>query len=152
MKQIEWMETWGRIKKRYPKWQPTDVETEDWCIALRKYKKEMVEDAARWVRQNYTSQIPTIKWFIIKIEKRLRKIKQEECDKIVVSPDEEWSKHKNQQEESIRQLEATDVDVLRKACIFVLQKYPKLISKPENGNPRDWKRTLRCAVWTHLYG
>ena len=75
MKQSDWMESWSRIKKRYPKWQPSDVETEDWCIALRVYEKEMVEDVARWVRQQYTSQIPAIKWFIIEIEKRIKESK-----------------------------------------------------------------------------
>ena len=152
MIQSDWMETWGRIKKRYPKWQPTDVETEDWCIALRGYKKEMVEDIARWVRQQYTSQIPTIKWFIVEIEKRIKESKAILSEQNQISPDEEWEAHEVEKEKALQQLENTDIDKLRDACRYAINKYGNIISKPESGNPRDWKPTLRATVWKYLYG
>jgi len=151
MRQIEWMETWVRIKKRYPKWQPTDVETEDWCRALHVYTKDAVEEVTRWVRQNYTSQIPSIKWFIVELEKQKRKERQDKRESQNVQVDER-GEHKKLSEETIERLENTDIEILRSACKSVLDKYGNLITKPENGNPRDWKNTFRSLIHQEIYG
>jgi hypothetical protein len=152
MKQLDWMETWGRIKKRYPQWQPTEVETEDWCIAFRVYEKEMVEDVVRWVRQQYTSQIPAIKWFIVEIEKRKEAHKQYQIEKNQPSIEDEHAEHDMQKEAVLVRLEETSMDELRTACISVLKRYGKLISRPTSANPREWKPTLRSLVHIELYG
>ena len=148
----EWKICWGRIKKRYPKWQPTDVEVEDWCLALRVYDSDMVEDVSRFVRQQYTSQIPTIKWFILEIEKRLKKLREVTLDKNKIDPDAEWEEHQKAKEEVIKRLENTSIDELRAATVEVLKEFGHLITKPTSANPREWKPTLRAMVYIKLYG
>ena len=153
MKQTEWLDTWRRITARFPKWEPTQVEAEDFCLALRGYNKDMVEEVSRWVRQQYTSQTPAIKWFVVECEKR-KKDQQQKNQHIVEnqSKEQEIAEWESQRENSVTKLEETPVEDLRKAYTFVMKQYGHLITKPENGNPRDWAPTLRSLVFCQLYG
>ena len=150
MKKIEWMETWMRLKGRFPSWQPSEVEAEDWCIGLRVYSVEMVEDVGRWVKSNYSSNTPAMKWFIVECEKRKRDdLAQQRIEKEVIV--DVRAEHEAQKETTIEQLENTDIDKLRSACRKVLKRYP-FVAKPKCGNPREWKNTLRSMVFLEIYG
>ena len=153
MKKIDWMESWGRIKKRFPNWQPTDVEAEDWCIALRVYDKDQVEDVSRQVRQQYASQVPAIKWFIVELEKRR---KTQAHDMFIDQSQEDVEREKQEieaeKELHTQQLEVLPVEKLREGVRYAIYKYPNFLEMPKNGNVREWSPWLRAVVWTHLLG
>ena len=150
MNQGEWGETWQRLKGRFPNWQPTAVEAEDWCMGLRVYPFEMVEDVSRWVKTKYSSNLPAMKWFIVECEKRKnqelasRRIQKE----IQVDHRED---HELKREATIERLQNTDIDALRSACRKVMDKFP-FVAKPTSGDPREWKNTLRAMVFLEIYG
>ena len=150
MNQSEWGETWQRLKGRFPNWQPTAVEAEDWCMGLRVYPVEMVEDVSRWVKTKYSSNLPAMKWFIVECEKRKnqelasRRIQKE----IQVDHRED---HELKREATIERLQNTDIDALRSACRKVMDKFP-FVAKPTSGDPREWKNTLRSMVFLEIYG
>lgn len=150
MNQNEWGETWQRLKGRFPNWQPTSVEAEDWCMGLRVYPAKMVEDVSRWVKTKYSSNLPAMKWFIVECEKRKnqelasRRIQKE----IQVDHREDY---KAERELTIQRLENTDIAELRSACRKVIDKFP-FVAKPTSGDPREWKNTLRSMVFIEIYG
>ena len=150
MNKSEWMETWQRLKGRFPSWQPTEVEAEDWCIGLRVYGMDMVEDVSRFVKTKYSSNTPAMKWFIVECEKRKKdKLAQQRIQKQVDVDDR--AEHEERREKTIERLENTDIDALRSACRKVIDRYP-FVSKPTCGNPREWKNTLRSMVFLEIYG
>jgi len=155
MQKSDWTEVWHRIKNRFPHWQPTQVEAEDWCRALTYYDKDIVEGAGVEVVKRYSSNTPRLAWFIKICEKekkeRFKKLTfmAQQMEKTAAEMRAEYDQEKERQ---IQRLEATSVDELRSACVKVLGKYGHLISKPENGNPREWKQTLRGLVHCELFG
>lgn len=150
MNHKEWIETWTRLKGRFPNWQPTAVEAEDWCMGLRVYPVEMVEDVGRWVKSNYSSNTPSMKWFIVECQKRKnqdiasRRVQKE----VQVDQREDY---KAERESTIQRLENTDIAELRSACRKVIDKFP-FVAKPTCGDPREWKNTLRSMVYLEIYG
>ena len=152
MKKDEWVELWSRIKSRYPKWTPSKVESEDWCLALKSYDAAIVEIVSREVRIEYTSGIPTLKWYL----KKLEAIKKKEAEKIKISneadPEQEWQDALDKREKSIERLENTDIGILREAGKKVLAEYGSLISHPKDSNVRDWPNTFRSCVFMKIYG
>ena len=128
----------------------TAVEAEDWCMGLRVYPVEMVEDVSRWVKTKYSSNLPAMKWFIVECEKRKnqelasRRIQKE----IQVDHRED---HESKREATIERLQNTDIDALRSACRKVMDKFP-FVAKPTSGDPREWKNTLRSMVFIEIYG
>tara|TARA_R110000824_G_scaffold87676_4_gene216051 strand:+ start:236 stop:700 length:465 start_codon:yes stop_codon:yes gene_type:complete len=150
MKQDEWMETWQRLKSRFPIWQPTAIEAEDWCIGLKVYPVEVVEDVSRWVKSNYSSNTPAMKWFIVQCEKRKNEARQNQLKRKEVFVDHR-AEHLSRSEATIQRLKNTDIDDLRDACRTVLKRYP-FVAKPTCGNPREWKNSLRSLVFLEIYG
>lgn len=148
----EWNETWKRIKDRFPKWQPTATESEDWCMGLRVYEPKMVEQVGHWVSATYSSKEPKLAWYIRECEKRKHEQKRIQAEISKPSIEDDRAKYEREKEAVIVKLEETPIDQLRNACIAVLQKHGNLISKPENGNPREWKSTLRSLVHIEIYG
>ena len=146
----EWNETWQRIKDRFPNWQPTATESEDWCMGLKVYPEKMVEAVGHWVSTTYSSKEPKLAWYIRECEKR----KSEEIQSNEPEYEEVWKLHKLeyelQREAMLRNLEESSLDDLREACIKVLEKSGHLISKPTSGNPREWKPTLQSLVHIEL--
>ena len=150
MNKTEWMETWQRLKARFPSWQPSEVEAEDWCRGLRVYKKDMVEDVSRWIKGNYSSNTPAMKWFINECEKRKRDLTAKNQQE-VATKGESREEYESKKEATLQKLEDTDIDSLRTACRSVMNKYP-FVAKPTCGNPREWKSTLRSMVFLEIYG
>ena len=74
------------------------------------------------------------------------------CSSIEKSSEQLRADFDAEKERQILRLEDTSVDDLRSACVKVLGMYGHLISKPENGNPREWKQTRRGLVYCELYG
>jgi hypothetical protein len=155
MKKQEWTTVWKRIKDRFPSWQPTQVEAEDWCRGLTYYDKDIVENAGVEVIKRYSSNTPRLAWFI-KICEQAKKDRAaklaEMCSSIEKSSQQLRDEYEAEKERQISRLEDTSVDDLRSACVKVLKMYGHLISRPENGNPREWKQTLRGLVYSELYG
>lgn len=148
----EWNDTWQRIKERFPNWQPTATEAEDWCMGLRVYDTKMVESVGHWVSITYSSKEPKLAWYIRECEKRKRAEKQKLAEIAKPNFEDERAKYEREKEEVILKLEATPIDELRTACISIMKKHGNLISKPENGKPREWKSTLRSLVHIEIYG
>jgi DNA replication protein DnaC len=148
----EWNESWQRIKERFQQWQPTATEAEDWCMGLRIYNFKMVESVGQWISITYSSKEPKLAWYIRECEKRKRVEKQRLLEIVKPNFEDERANYNREKEKVILKLEATPIKELRTACISVLKKYGNLISKPENGKPREWKPTLRSLVHIEIYG
>jgi len=152
MNKSQWLDAWLKIKDRFPNWQPTKTEAEDWCLALRVYTPDLVDQVGRWVAQNYTSKVPALKWFIKECEQRKR---AERVAKMPTNKDDTEQQRKEYEERKkyvIEKLEQTSIEDLRSATIEVLSKFGHIIARPENGKPREWKQTLRGLVFQNLYG
>ena len=152
MEKNEWIKVWSRIKARYPKWLPTHVETEDWTMALKLYDAGDVEDAARAVRAKYTAQVPALKWFIKFCEDRKKDRLKIKAEALEVKPEDDYKAIEAERDENIRRLESVDVDLLRKAFGEVDKKYGHFLTKPENGNVREWGSMWRSAVYIYIFG
>ena len=148
----EWNDTWQRIKDRFPNWQPTTTESEDWCMGLRIYNPKMVESVGHWVSTTYSSKEPKLAWYIRECEKRKNEQKRMEEEISQPNIEDERAKYEREKDQVIVKLEATPIEELRTACISVMKKHGNLISKPENGKPREWKSTLRSLVHIEIYG
>ena len=152
MKKIEWSEIWTRLRDRFPEWKPTKVEREDWLLGLRVYSTQQIEEAGRHISRKYSSTIPQLAWYIRHCEKQ----KKEQRIQNAPEPPNPWTldagEHERQKEAAIKRLEETPIDDLRTACVSVLKKHGHLITKPESGNVRDWKQTLRGLVYCELFG
>jgi len=150
MNKSEWLETWAKIKDRFPNWQPSKTEAEDWCLGLRAYDLETVGDVGRWVVQNYTSKTPALKWFIKECEKRKRETQMNNA-----TPEPTWKdvrdRFEKEREQSIVRLEAVPIDELRDATVAVLKKHGNFVKKPEDASVREWKNTLRSLVYCELF-
>ena len=151
MKHSEWIESWCRIKDRFPNWTPTQIEAEDFCRGLIVYDMEMVEDVGRWIVKTYSSNIPRLAWYIKECEKRKKDLKQMNPPTQAVESFD-FEEHDAQQETIIQRLEGVSTDELRNAYQSVMKKFGHLISKPEDGNVREWKQTLRSQVHLELFG
>ena len=150
MNKSEWLETWARIKDRFPNWQPSATEAEDWCLALKIYTCEVVDNAGRSVAQNYASKTPSLKWLILNCEKQKRESRINNAP-----PEPSWQDVRDafdkEREQSITRLEAVPLDELRTATASVLRKNGNLIKKPDDANVREWKNTLRSLVYCELF-
>ena len=151
MKHSEWLDSWKKIKERFPKWNPTQTEAEDFCRGLSVYDTETVEDIGQWIVKKYSSKIPRLAWYIKGCEYRKRKaIQMNSTQKMVESFD--FDEHDAAQETIIQRIEGVSKDELRNAYQSVMKKFGHLISKPEDGNVREWKQTLRSQVHLELFG
>lgn len=152
MNQEEWLECWNTIRERFPEWKPTQVEREDYYLGLRVYKKEMIEIVGRWIKKTYSSTTPKLAWYIRESER----IRKEDRMKNTPSDQSAWHLDKEQfdkeREAALIKLEQVPINDLRNATISILKKHGNRISKPENGNVRDWKQTLRGLVYCELFG
>ena len=148
----EWNETWQRIKDRFSNWEPTKTESEDWCLGLKIYKKEMVESVGHWVASTYSAKEPKLAWYIRECEKRKKKRRTSNAPSFQDDMEGQYKEHEERSEFIISQLEKTSLDELRVATVAVLREFGHLISKPPSGNPREWKQTLRAMVYLKLYG
>lgn len=150
MNKSQWLNAWAKIKNRFPQWEPTATESEDWCITLRVYTTEMVDEVGRSVRMNYTAKIPQLKWYINECEKRKREYRINHAPAAPTWQDvrDEFEKER---EESISRLEEVPIEELREATVAVLKKHGELVKKPDDGNVREWKNTLRSLVYCHIF-
>ena len=148
----EWNETWQRIKDRFPNWQPTATESEDWCMGLRVYNPKMVESVGHWVSTTYSSKEPKLAWYIRECEKRKRELNISNSPTFRDDNENRLQEYEERKEIVITRLENTAIEELRKATISVLKDHGHLISKPTSGNPREWKQTLRAMVYQEIYG
>ena len=148
----EWTETWKRIKDRNPDWQPTKTESEDWCMGLKVYQQQLVEEVGRWIPTQYSSKEPKLAWYIRECQRRKKNDMTENARAFNENSDEELREFEERKENVISKLEGTPIEMLREATISVLAKYGHLIRKPENGKPREWKQTLRAMVYNEIYG
>ena len=150
MNKIEWMETWTRIKDRFPNWRPTTTEAEDWCIGLRVYEQETVECAGQQIVKKYSSEKPKLPWFVKECEKR------KQMDKMFnAAPEPTWDDLReafsDERKKTIEKLEAVPIERLREATISVLKKHGNIIKKPSDANVREWKNTLRSMVYCEIF-
>ena len=148
----QWYETWIRLRERWVEWNPNKIEAEDWCLGLLRYKPELVEDVARHIASTYSSKIPRLAWLLRECEKRIRE--ESIVNRLDATPDyhvdvDEFDKQK---EALIQRLEQVPINELREAYKKAMAKYGGLISVPDDGNPRNWKSTLRGAVYSELFG
>ena len=60
--------------------------------------------------------------------------------------------HEAHKEKTIQRLEGVPTDELRNAYQSVMEKHGHLISKPDDGNIREWKQTLLSQVHLELFG
>ena len=148
----EWNDCWQRIKDRFPKWQPTATEAEDWCMGLRIYESAAVESVGHWITKKYSSQEPKLAWYIRECEKRKRAIRASNSTTFHDSSEDLRKEYEERKELVISKLESTTIEKLREATISVLREQGHIISKPSSGNPREWKQTLRAMVYIKLYG
>ena len=148
----EWNETWQRIKDRFPNWEPTQTESEDWCMGLKIYQIEMVESVGHWIAKNYYAKEPKLAWYITECEKRNKKHRTSNAPSFQYEMETQYKELEERNEFIISQLEKTSLDELRVATVAVLREFGHLISKPPSGNPREWKQTLRAMVYLKLYG
>ncbi len=152
MNRSQWLDTWLKIKDRFPNWQPSKTEAEDWCIGLRVYTPELVDQVGRWVAQNYTSKIPALKWYIKECEKRKQANRVAKMPTSRDDTDRQQKEYEDRREYVMSKLEATSIEDLRSATIDVLKEWGHIISKPQSANPREWKQTLRAMVFGKIYG
>ena len=151
MKHSEWLDSWKKIKERFPKWNPTQTEAEDFCRGLIVYKEETVEDIGQWIVKKYSSKIPRLAWYIRGCERRKRQaIHMKAPHRGFESLDVD--EHEAQKEKILQRLEGVPKDDLRNAYQSVMEKHGHLISKPEDGNVREWKQTLRLLIHHELFG
>ena len=148
----EWNETWQRIKDRFPNWEPTKTESEDWCLGLKIYSVEMVEAVGHWVTTKYSAKEPKLAWYIRECEKRKKKHRISVVPSFHDDIKDKYKEHEQRSEFIISKLEKTSLDELRVATVAVLREFGHLISKPPSGNPREWKQTLRAMVYLKIYG
>ena len=151
MNHSEWLEAWKKIRERFPNWNPTQTEAEDFCRGLIVYKDEVVEDIGQWIVKKYSSKEPRLAWYIKGCEYRKRQAIQMNAPQrtIQLIDIQELEAHK---EAIIQRLEGLPTGELRNAYQSVMEKNGHLISKPDDGNIRQWKQTLLSQMNLEIFG
>ena len=148
----EWNDTWQRIKDRFPNWQPTPTEAEDWCMGLKIYDAKMVESVGHAISKKYSSEKPRLAWYIKECERRRKKERIENTPTFHEGNENDFQEYLKRREFIIKKLESVPIEKLREVTISVLKEHGHLISKPTSGNPREWKQTLRSLVFGKIFG
>jgi hypothetical protein len=146
---------WERFLGRYPDFQPTKEQTEDWRRELRNKDPHILEAAVSTVVAEKSSQQPRLPWFInayYQIRRDRAEKKHQEKPQDWHIPEEDVKAIEIERKETLRKLQDTHIDDLRTATMAVLKKYGSVLDKPKDGKVEGWSTWLRAAVCIELYG
>jgi len=150
----EYRSFWERLLGRYPEFNPTKQQTEDWHRELSHKDAGLLEATVATIITKFTSNVPKLPWLIntynnISNERARSESKNGMSDSI---SDDNYDEILQERAEHIQQLLETDVDKLREATLHVLKKYSRVLTMPKDGNVETWSSWLLASVWSHLYG
>ena len=148
----EYRSFWERLLGRYPEFNPTKQQTEDWHRELNHKDVDLLEATVATMITKYTSPAPKLPW-VINIYNNIKNERTPNNSELTTKENDESIKSITEEREShIMQLQETDVDKLREATRHVLNKYPAILTMPKDGNVETWSPWLRASVWCNLYG
>ncbi len=153
MNKYEYRKFWERLLGRYPEFNPTNEQTEDWHRELNHLDRDVIEASVSTIVKKYTSSVPKLPWviktyFSIK-EDRARDQSSVQERRLHDRSSEEILEERRQH---VLQLKDTDINDLRNAVATVIAKYKPLIKMPSDGDIETWSPWLRASVWCNLYG
>jgi len=149
----EYRSFWEKLLGRYPEFNPTKQQTEDWHRELNHKDAGLLESTVATIITKFTSNVPKLPWLI----NTYNNISNERSrDKSIGLPrdDREYTYDMLLQEraEHIRQLQETDIEKLRQATRTVIKRYKPIVKMPKDGDIENWSPWLRAAIWCNLYG
>jgi hypothetical protein len=154
---LEWAETWRIICQRWPEWEPTDMERDDWRRAFAKFNPEWIREALLRVKMRYSSRVPQMAW----VKKYWHEVKAEHREP---SPDASESQYASMQDhiQSVNRDKAATYQRLEKLGADELQNIRSVIFADSWGeryeldelnnsdNPRDWTMPMLWAALRYL--
>ena len=151
MNREEWGGLWKRMRGRWPEWEPSTVEVQDWAAGLVMYDAPLVEDSARVVAMSYSSRTPRLKWVLDECERRRMIILKDAAREAGDTPS--WQidseSHEQKRQATIDKLTATPIEELREAVRQVVKEH-RFVKMPKGGNIEEWPPTLRAMVALRL--
>jgi len=153
MNNDEYRKFWKRLLGRYPEFNPTKQQTEDWHRELNHLDRDLIEASVSTIIKKYTSGVPKLPWIIntyysIK-EDRVREQSSVQERRLC---DQSWEEILEERRQHTQQLKDTDINDLRNAVATVVKKYKPIIKMPNDGDIETWSPWLRASVWCNLYG
>ena len=148
----EYRSFWERLLGRYPEFNPTKQQTEDWHRELNHYEPSLLEAAVATIITKFTSNVPKLPWLINTYNNIKNERTRSNTGVTTKETDEELESIKEEREAHIKQLQETDIDKLREATLHVLEKHNRVLTMPKDGNVETWSPWLRASVWCNLYG
>jgi len=144
---------WERLLGRYPEFNPTKQQTEDWHRELNHKDAGLLEATVATIITKFTSNSPKLPW-LINTYNNISNERSRDRSTGLTRDDHGYSYDILLQEraEHIRQLQETDIDKLKEATLTVVKMYKPIIEMPKNNEIENWSIWLRAAVWCNLYG
>ena len=144
---------WERLLGRYPEFNPTQQQTEDWHRELNHKDSGLLEASVATIITKFTSNVPKLPWLINtynNISNERASEKQNGLSKDVC--DDDTDEILRERAAHLHQLQETDIDKLKEATLIVVKKYKSVIEMPKNNEIESWSTWLRAAVYCELYG
>lgn len=152
MDDLAWSEVRDVISGRWPRWNPTDQEMHDWKASIVGEPKQVVLDSLFYVAQNFSSDVPRIKWVLHEIRRLHGAAAAERADDRAKSKSAAWSDHvmacESERHEMVQAVLDADGDELRRARDLVAARYEWLAV--DGADPRSWPSMYLAFVCFRL--
>ena len=142
----EWRETLQQVRQRWPKWEASEMDVEDWGRALKNRHPEDVREALYRVRSKYASDSPKLAWVIraantVRDEREANVDMENESIAMKTAAAKEMmeeAEYQGQHEARIQRL--AHVDPERVSMVRRLLEQKGFIQRHAESDPNKWPR------------
>ena len=149
--QFNWHKIADIISKRWPSWEPTDHELEDWKRVLCNLALAIMDEALLEVKMCYASDVPKLKWVRDKyygiVESRRVARQREQASTCASSQEDEqiMAEVERDKRNCLQALRAMAVDEIERRKEIVRSRW-RMVTMPAGSNVEEWSWMSRYAV------